>query len=737
MAINPLTVASAILITAMIGAPVCAQEATTQIEGILSDDQPRQPPSATRLVGTVNFPITCEKGESQGHFNQGVAFLHGGATYEAERCFRQVASLEPKVAMAYWGMAMANITHPDRAVGFVKSAMRRRAQAGTREQQFIDAIANYFEVTAQSLTVVEVVEDEDEPDPTRFRVPTFRRPQQDRARRLTSLHRGIVTAYPDDPEATAFLIAQQLRNRDLGLPPADPEEIDGQLDKLLHSNSRHPAHLYRMRLWLPTQPRRALISANMSPTAAPGSAEHWRTAGEVWARCGSNHRAIRHRRSAMRLDHARMARYQEMPFRVEGYAANLEALCADYRRVGQVREALTLAKYMIALPRHPKFNRPSDRKSLAGRGAAVLIETCREFRMLDELQKLASQGYFDTGVDRRASVHVTAGLTSAYLDLGEVKTAKSLLPRVTALRADVWDAATARSIDQAMREQLALLAVREGRTAQALEALQASGMRITQLSDCYEVLGMPARARQVLLTAAASSLDVPTLARLVALPPDPGNNKTRELFDRLRTTAAHSDLSLPLLQRLAPLAEKLGFPNDWRNPGSVQAPALENPRLGPARWQAPIARNFELTRSNGKDHRLSSYRGRPIVVLFYLGFGCLHCVEQLRDFQPHVETYRKAGLEILTIGTDTVQNMQTASAELPYAEKFAYTMLSDAKAKVFREWTSFDFFANETMHGTFLIDDAGRMLFQDISHEPFNHPTWFLAECQRLLGQGK
>ena len=123
------------------------------------------------------------------------------------------------------------------------------------------------------------------------------------------------------------------------------------------------------------------------------------------------------------------------------------------------------------------------------------------------------------------------------------------------------------------------------------------------------------------------------------------------------------------------------------------------------------------------------------MVIFYLGFGCLHCVEQLRDFHPHVGEYKKAGLEILAIGTDSPKNMRETFAELPADERFAYTMLSDRKTRVFREWIAYEFFSHLPMHGTFLIDGNGRVLWQDISHEPFNHPEWFLAECKRLLGR--
>ena len=98
-----------------------------------------------------------------------------------------------------------------------------------------------------------------------------------------------------------------------------------------------------------------------------------------------------------------------------------------------------------------------------------------------------------------------------------------------------------------------------------------------------------------------------------------------------------------------------------------------------------------------------------------------------------MKAYRKAGLDILAVGTDAVKNMRESMQDLPADERFAYTMLSDRKMRVFREWVAYDFFGHLPMHGTYLVGADGKILFQDISHEPFNYPEWFLGECKRLL----
>ena len=52
---------------------------------------------------------------------------------------------------------------------------------------------------------------------------------------------------------------------------------------------------------------------------------------------------------------------------------------------------------------------------------------------------------------------------------------------------------------------------------------------------------------------------------------------------------------------------------------------------------------------NGEGETISrkDYEGRPLVLLFYLGHGCLHCAEQLEKFAQNAELFEKAGFEVV------------------------------------------------------------------------------------------
>ena len=58
-------------------------------------------------LGTYKRKITTDSPEAQRYFNQGLAFYHGFNHGAAIRSFQEAARLDPKCAMAHWGIALA------------------------------------------------------------------------------------------------------------------------------------------------------------------------------------------------------------------------------------------------------------------------------------------------------------------------------------------------------------------------------------------------------------------------------------------------------------------------------------------------------------------------------------------------------------------------------------------------------------------------------------------------------
>ncbi|MFT5469854.1 MAG: peroxiredoxin [Verrucomicrobiales bacterium] len=209
-------------------------------------------------------------------------------------------------------------------------------------------------------------------------------------------------------------------------------------------------------------------------------------------------------------------------------------------------------------------------------------------------------------------------------------------------------------------------------------------------------------------------------------------------FEKLRKMAHSADLDLPVFERLAPLTK-----GDWQIAKEPAKDLGERPdlaKLGPFRWQPPKAPGFTLKSSDGKPVSLADYAGKPTLVIFFLGRGCTHCMEQLTEFAPMKEKFAEAGIEILAVSTDTVEGLKLTywlNSDEEDKEKaenpFPFPLLSDSDLKAFRDFRAYDDFEEMALHGTFLIDQVGRIRWQNISFEPFMKPEFMLEESVRLL----
>ncbi|HYE98966.1 MAG TPA: alkyl hydroperoxide reductase, partial [Planctomycetota bacterium] len=104
---------------------LCLLQEGHSVHGEAFNEGPRQAAVRMAGMGDVRFAVTTEKEDAQAFVNQGVAQLHGFYYFEAERSFRQAAAIDPGCAMAYWGMALANINNDKRAKGFIEEAVKR------------------------------------------------------------------------------------------------------------------------------------------------------------------------------------------------------------------------------------------------------------------------------------------------------------------------------------------------------------------------------------------------------------------------------------------------------------------------------------------------------------------------------------------------------------------------------------------------------------------------------------
>ncbi|MEM9282316.1 MAG: redoxin domain-containing protein, partial [Verrucomicrobiota bacterium] len=230
---------------------------------------------------------------------------------------------------------------------------------------------------------------------------------------------------------------------------------------------------------------------------------------------------------------------------------------------------------------------------------------------------------------------------------------------------------------------------------------------------------------------------LPLAAQVEILMAANDDEKARQVFETLSKIGHRADLDTPPLARVTQIAERLGLAGDWRTRPEPAKDLGEKPdldSLGPFRWTPPKAKPFTLPGLDDRSISLSDYRGRSVLVMFFLGKDCAHCMEQLDAFSPLTGKFEAAGIEILAVSTDTAAGLsQTLRTSDEGTSPFPFPLVSDHSLDHFRAYRAYDDFEAMPLHGTFLIDGRGRIRWQDISYEPFMRADWLLEECQRLL----
>lgn len=210
----------------------------------------------------------------------------------------------------------------------------------------------------------------------------------------------------------------------------------------------------------------------------------------------------------------------------------------------------------------------------------------------------------------------------------------------------------------------------------------------------------------------------------------------KKTFEKLRPLCAQADLGELVFTRLKPIADALALPADWRPKLEWAKDTGERPdlaKLGPFRWTPYMAPDWQAPDALGKMHSLAERKGRPQLLVFYLGSGCSHCIEQLNALGPVAKDFTAAGIDIVAVSTDNAADLNKTFVQAKDAQGFPFPIVADPGLAAFKAYRAYDDFENQSLHGTFLIDAAGYVRWQDISSKPFSNAQWLLTESKRLL----
>lgn len=707
------------------------------------NEGPRQKAVLIGGTGKVVFPITTSNDDARQFFEQGLGQLHGFWYLEAERSFRQAAALDPQCAMAYWGIAWANINNEKRAREVIAKAADLKANATERERLYIEAAKAYFDADSSK--------------------------KKERGQAYIKALEHLVHKFPDDHEAKAFLALHLWLERDR-TPITSYLAVDALLEQVFDAEPMHPAHHYRIHLWDKERAEKALRSAAMCGQSAPSIAHMWHMPGHIYSKLKRYHDAAWQQEASARVDHAHMQRTGIVPDEIHNFAHNNEWLIRNLNFIGRSSEAVALAKNMISLPRHPKFNGP-DKRASAHYGRLRLLETLDQYERFEELIALCDTAYLGPDEDAAREAVRLRYLGEALWKTNQQKQAQALLSdlrqRLDEAKIAAYDAEHGKpaasddkkdaKASQAAKEKatkVALDTVKElDRTLAHLEVWQlvaknefAGALERLKTTDGFDpldqaTLQLEAGAKDEAVAGVqkhvkAHEHEVLPAAKLVEILWHAGKKEEAlKAFETLRDLAATASLNDPPLARLAPIAQEFGLPTDWRRPRQAATDVGNRPELnalGPLFWRPTAAPPWTLTDAKGENRSFEDYRGRPVVLLFFLGNSCLHCATQLQMFADHKSEFDAAGIELVGISTDPSEELGL-SVENYSEEGFPVPLFSNANLETFKAYDCHDDFESQPLHGTILIDANGQIRWRDIGPEPFEDPKFLIAEAKRLF----
>lgn len=111
--------------------------------------------------------------------------------------------------------------------------------------------------------------------------------------------------------------------------------------------------------------------------------------------------------------------------------------------------------------------------------------------------------------------------------------------------------------------------------------------------------------------------------------------------------------------------------------------------------------------SEMKKIKLSDYKGKWLVLLFYPADFTFVCPTELEEAAEHYEEFTKAGAEILSVSTDTVFVHKAWYDNSPAIKKIRYPMLADPTGKLCRELGTYIEEEGLSLRATFIIDPDG------------------------------
>jgi tetratricopeptide (TPR) repeat protein len=292
-------------------------------------------------MGSHHHPISTTNSEAQKFFDQGLSFVYAFNHDEAIRSFRRAAELDPQLAMAHWGIALAlgpNINldvDPERekaAYEAAQKALSLAAKAPENERAYIEALVKRYSID----------------------------PKAD-LKKLAADYKNamgeVVKRYPDDLDAATLYAesAMNLRPWQLwtlsGQPAEGTEEIVAVLESVLRRDPNHigAIHYYIHAVEASNNAERALAYAPKLSSLVPAAGHLVHMPAHIYHRTGDYESAALSNKDAAKADEAYIqASGVKGLYPLMYYSHNLHFLAIAQSTAGRLADATKAAKQLDA-----------------------------------------------------------------------------------------------------------------------------------------------------------------------------------------------------------------------------------------------------------------------------------------------------------------------------------------------------------------------------------------------------
>ncbi|ARU40924.1 hypothetical protein CCB80_07110 [Armatimonadetes bacterium Uphvl-Ar1] len=681
----------------------------------------RSKPWVMEGLGDAPFPITTESAEVQRWYNQANALLHNFWFEEAERSLRWCHKLEPDNAMVYFGLARCGLNwftmgsqgpELQRYKDFLIEAVKRKEGLPVRERMYIEAWE------AACLRGEE-------------------KPVEVIVQKLSQLS----VKYPDDIEAKALL---GLFNIGYGSPLAN----DALLMSILNLSPMHPgAHHARIHNWDGVSSEQAINSCELYGKAAPGAGHSLHMPGHIYSKVGMWHEAAIAMDSATRVELSYMNNRLALPYETWNYAHNRDYLCYIQEQLGRAEESIQGAKDLIAAPGNPEMN-PADGYWTQFPLLRALVKFERWEEILDGKTLMAANDPFAgmmfgsaevialLKTNRKAEAkEKMRGIEMMLVQMKKGQGGEEALPAELPLPNIIQVAQAWIKISDG--DRLGGLSILMAAAAEERKARESHSYPNDPPFDPWPVMRLVADVfadggdHRAAIDAYEVALkqepnDAWCLAGLAKSWTALGNRVlAREYAGQLLAVWSGANPGLkPITDVLALNLDAVAKPVTPRPERAYDPAKLDH--LGPSNWKPFAAPKLAAVGVDGKAVKLEDYRGKNVLLVFYLSDQCVHCVEQLAAINSKMSQFEAMNTVVLACSSDSPEKNRSNDLS-----SFGLKLISDKDHENARRFASYDDFEDMELHSTILIDSAGRVRWKQTGGDPFMKIDYLLAEIGR------